>query len=111
MMSELGEKDHKCDICGKLFGTKSHLRRHILQIHEVQTGHKCQLCNKEFGYYQHLSDHIKIEHVKCEKCGKIFSTPYSLVRHTSRKHSENERTKDYKCETCGKKFLTKEGLR
>ena len=74
----IGQKDCKCQACGKSYSQPGNLKRHMHTIHE---GHK---------------------HHKCESCGKSFSRTVNLKRHISIVHETHEGHKDHKCEYCGK---------
>ena len=38
-----GQKDHKCDSCGKAFSQAGDLKKHINAIHNGLKDHKCDL--------------------------------------------------------------------
>ena len=73
-----GQKDFKCDSCGKSFTQSSNLRTHIKTYHE---GHK---------------------NFKCDSCGKLFTKADNLRRHIITLH---EGHKDFRCDSCGKFFF------
>ena len=37
-----GQKDHKCDSCGKAFSLAGVLKRHINAVHNGQKDHECE---------------------------------------------------------------------
>ena len=41
-----GQKDHKCDYCGKTYSQAGDLKRHINLVHNGQKDHKCALAPK-----------------------------------------------------------------
>ena len=61
-----GQKDYKCNSCGKLFSESGNLKRHI---HTVHKGHK---------------------DYKCNSCGKLFTESGNLKRHFQSMHEEKQ---------------------
>ena len=57
-----GEKEHKCESCGKLFSRAEHLKRHINAVHEGNQDHKCEFCLKSFSQAGYLKKHIHTIH-------------------------------------------------
>ncbi|XP_012562910.2 uncharacterized protein LOC100213175 [Hydra vulgaris] len=82
----------KCDRCDKVFGRKSHYKRH-LSIHDGLKPHVCQVCFKSFNQktdlnrhtMTHLRKHMNIygenSENTCEVCNKTFTTQAKFVEH------------------------------
>ena len=71
-----GEKDHKCDTCGKSFSEARNLKIHINVVHNGQKYHKCDICGKSFAdkLRRHINSvHNRQKDHKCASCGKLFS--------------------------------------
>ena len=66
-----GQKDFKCDPCGKSFTSAGYLRKHIKTIHEVQKNFKCDSCGKSFTQASNLMKtiHVDQRYFKCDSCG------------------------------------------
>ncbi|KAF6204514.1 hypothetical protein GE061_002856 [Apolygus lucorum] len=133
-----------CDFCGLAFSDTSNLKKHV-QSHAKMGLRDCVTCQARFDSFEdlesHVSDHhdnLKVEGVKCVKCeicGKAFSSEMYLSEHVaghteSRPFSCPECPKTFKsqshrknhmlthsgakcqvCSVCGKAFLTKSSLR
>ena len=54
-----GQKDHKCDSCGKAFSQAGDT---FIQFIIIKKGHKCESCGKSFSIAQYLKKHIKGVH-------------------------------------------------
>ena len=73
-----GQKDHKCDSCGKSFSQAGTLKKHNNTVHNGQKDHKCDSCRKAFSEAGKLKRHINAVHKGqkdhiCDSCGKSFS--------------------------------------
>ena len=80
-----GQKDHKCDSCGKSFFEAGSLKEHINSVHNGQKDYKCDSCGKAFFEAGSLKIHINSVHHgqkdhKCDSCGKSFSQAWILTQ-------------------------------
>ena len=71
------------------FSEAGHLRKHINGVHNGQKDHKCDSCGKSFSSAQMMKYHIKAIHNnhKCDICGKSFSQGRFLNRHINAIHN------------------------
>ena len=106
---------HQCHLCGKLFKTPSHLKRHRL-IHTGERPYQCDICGKSFNQLAHLSDHKRI-HTRenphlCKKCGISFTCLSYLKRHNCvslsncvpKENSAMAMFKSLQCNLCDKLY-------
>lgn len=79
-----------CHICSKGFSRRSHLSRHLRQVHKVcpegssEEVHRCHECGKDFGRRYHLERHQKIHlntTYECVTCGEKFTESEALDKH------------------------------
>ncbi|XP_075230284.1 uncharacterized protein LOC142329496 [Lycorma delicatula] len=78
-----------CHICSKGFSRRSHLSRHLRQVHKVcpegsEEVHRCNECGKDFGRRYHLERHAKIHMnttYECVTCGEKFTESEALDKH------------------------------
>ena len=56
-----GKRDYPCNICGKFFEDKGHVKRHIKGVHEG-VKHKCDICGNEFSQKSGVFTHKKFVH-------------------------------------------------
>ncbi len=47
ILTDTGEKPHKCDLCHKQFKSEDSLKRHLL-MYKGETSHKCDICGKQY---------------------------------------------------------------
>ncbi|KAL7675769.1 hypothetical protein ACOME3_002033 [Neoechinorhynchus agilis] len=84
-------RQHNCDICNKVFGSKSALAKHRL-IHSKDRKYVCKECNKSFKRQDHLNGH-HLTHLmnkpffcKVPGCYKSYCDSRSLKRHIESQH-------------------------
>ncbi|KAJ8901360.1 hypothetical protein NDN08_007206 [Rhodosorus marinus] len=46
-----------CELCGKKFGVKSRMERHVRSVHENIRSHECGVCGSKFKQKSHLQKH------------------------------------------------------
>ena len=78
----------RCELCGKEF---KHLKQHIKHVHNDIRNHKCEICDKIFTRKQHLIEHTRVVHRKrhlwpCRSCDKNFLSRISLIIHYEKHH-------------------------
>ena len=99
-------KDHKCNLCDKIFSQNSHLDDHMQKFHYLQKNHTCDLCGKAFATPSKLKIHVDIVHDevednkllrndKCDYCDKTFDHSKYLGKDNATNH---------KCVLCNKTF-------
>ena len=93
-----GTQEHqvKCLYCGKIFGRKDDMKRHMKKKHLEQSGETfvCNTCQKTFHYEKNLSIHQRTcgkaasKKFKCPHldCSKLFTRKAMMERHRDRDH-------------------------
>lgn len=95
-----GNKDHKCDVCGKI----------LSKCADTNKDHKCDLCGKTLSEHTGSTATCK-DKAKCEVCGESYGE-LDANNHTDLKHIEakaatktSEGNIEYwYCEGCGKYY-------
>ncbi|KAM8839099.1 uncharacterized protein ACB058_015636 isoform 2-T2 [Synchiropus picturatus] len=100
---------HTCNTCGKVFGRRKVLRRH-LRFHAGEKPYVCSRCPKTFTLKKSLHRHQRFHtgerpHI-CPHCGKGFHLRENLKVHL-RFHTGK---KPYSCNTCGRTFRVMKNL-
>ncbi|XP_022173566.1 gastrula zinc finger protein XlCGF49.1-like [Myzus persicae] len=104
------KKEHKCNVCDKLFPYPSKLIRHT-RMHTGEKPYTCAICCNRFSQKSSLTKHSRIhtgeKPYACAFCHKRFSTTTYLKIHI-RIHTGE---KPYVCDICYKQFNHKSNLR
>ena len=61
-----------CEQCGKGFGTKVMLRKHLMAVHFQHKPHRCKLCGRDFAKMENLEIHLAVTHLKLCPNDKAF---------------------------------------
>lgn len=115
-----------CTHCGKLFSTKSTLKKHFMWTHTTLRPFMCDICGSTFKRNDHLKLHREHFHVnndgggtalKCGVCGSSMQTLISLQSHMKRVHGKSKveafdkdlnhkilPDKSYECGICNMNF-------
>ena len=111
-----------CQECGKAYGRKDVLRKHVRTKHRSTDGEeslmlKCTACEKTYGRKDCLRKHFKRTHIDiikkyetfaCNQCDKTFSSRDKLTRHKIQ-HTASD-GKPFKCEECPERFTRKDAM-
>ncbi|CAM9884635.1 unnamed protein product [Lampetra planeri] len=103
MQIHLKRMSHRCEECGREFGSHSHLVQHRI-IHTGEKPYGCGECGQRFNRKHHLSRHARTHtgerpHV-CPECGASFAQSSDLNRHRRRHGGQ----RPHACGACGKRF-------
>ena len=99
-----------CHICDQTFSEQKSKRKHLKNMHDVETHFSCDVCHKTISTFSNLQRHKK-EHIKknypddkvgCEFCGKMLSQKHV------KSHVQDAHLNLHKCNECDKSFKSKE---
>uniref|UniRef100_A0A3B4UEC5 C2H2-type domain-containing protein n=1 Tax=Seriola dumerili TaxID=41447 RepID=A0A3B4UEC5_SERDU len=98
-----GAKSYSCSECGKRFGHKGTLQRHV-RCHTGEKPFGCTICGKRFTQSGPLVHHLRLhtgeKPFTCSVCGKRFTQKGNLTCHMTVHTGE----KPFSCSVCEKRF-------
>ena len=123
-----------CDVCSKVFISRSYMQGHKSKMHEtmecqicskmVKKGHmqahtvkhtgylyRCPLCPKSYMDQASLFHHNKThypDNAKCIECSQMFNNKQDMTKHFKRAHTKVE---TFSCDICQKIVHTSGGLK
>lgn len=106
----LGLRSYECHDCGKSFGKKSGLDRHVLTVHQKVKGYKCEVegCLGAFGEKSQLTKHMKTHTVRdlsyCSFCKENFD---DIKSHFETEHHDLTNH----CKICFRRFAKQSSLK
>lgn len=109
---EITDKIVYCQYCGKPFGNRGQLKRHLV-VHQKDRPrpYRCDLCGKSYSYAQvlevHRRTHTGERPYHCKFCGRRFNQKGHLKEH-ERIHTGE---KPFGCPICGKRFIQSSQVR
>ncbi|MCI4390089.1 hypothetical protein PGIGA_G00118480 [Pangasianodon gigas] len=112
LQSETADRIVYCQYCGKPFGNRGQLKRHMV-VHQKDRPrpYRCDLCGKCYSYAQvlevHRRTHTGERPYHCKFCGRRFNQKGHLKEH-ERIHTGE---KPFGCPICGKRFIQSSQVR
>ena len=61
--SKTNRRSSECDLCGKIF-LKTNLRRHKETVHLKLKNYECNVCGRKFGEKGHMRRHMLVKHFR-----------------------------------------------
>jgi KRAB domain-containing zinc finger protein len=100
-----------CRICKTSFSSDAELKLHTASCSSKtamsSTGVRCEYCGKTYSSEGVLKNHIRRVHLKeqdfvCDKCEQKFATKDELRKHMAAKHELDRQS--FVCDACGKAY-------
>ena len=82
-----GQKDYKCDSCGKALSRAQSLKIHINSVHKGKKDHKCNICGMAFSTVGCLKRHINAFHNRQQNYRCAISQAINLSGHINAVHN------------------------
>ena len=84
---------YKCKYCDFMGGSQRNITSHTRNIHKDINMTKCDICGKILSSRSHLEDHIMTVHKKikhpCNICGNQLATNSGLIAHKQSMHKHD----------------------
>ncbi|KAG6449725.1 zinc finger protein 624 [Manduca sexta] len=104
-----------CRTCNRVFNRTDNYKSHIACHEPSLRRHSCEECGKRFGYRSTLNKHMRRDHYahaqgppahRCDVCGHAYNAAWMLKQHCQREH---EGLTPHACDVkgCSKKFYKK----
>ncbi|XP_054883449.1 zinc finger and BTB domain-containing protein 49 isoform X1 [Poeciliopsis prolifica] len=107
---QVGHKQYRCQLCGKIFKHPSNLELHK-RSHTGEKPFQCNVCGKNFSQAGNLQTHLRRHSGEkpyiCELCGKSFTASGDVQRHKVVHTGE----KPHLCDICGRGFTNLSNLK
>ncbi|GIY09162.1 hypothetical protein CDAR_535171 [Caerostris darwini] len=107
----------QCKVCFKVLSSRQRIKMHLLTHSEVRDSYKCVVCGRKFGWRDSLIRHLKIKHADlnlnlqslcCGICNRTCKTKQRLLTHIET-HYEVRRV--YSCKICDQTFTRPDNLK
>ena len=99
----------QCTLCGKKFGYKNGLIRHVRLTHVGEKPYQCNICQRRFGYKHILMEHQNLHFgnrpYACNMCDKKFAARSNLIQHRT------VHKRPFNCNMCNKRFDREDQLK
>ena len=99
----------QCTLCGKKFGYKNGLIRHVRLTHVGEKPYQCNICQRRFGYKHILMEHQNLHFgnrpYACNMCDKKFAARSNLIQHRT------VHKRPFNCSMCNKRFDREDQLK
>lgn len=107
---KMQQVESMCNICGKVFYSKSSLKVHNQAYHEIrELRYKCEVCDKLYATAGERNRHTKLTHKEKSTCPHCGVKVKKLRIHILDAHTKDE-DKKYQCPDCGKGFNEKKKM-
>ncbi|XP_053635874.2 zinc finger protein 595-like [Cherax quadricarinatus] len=104
-----------CPVCKLKFRHRQHVEHHFARAHSDVTSIDCEYCSIKVTSYSKYKYHCRNSHadlledraeLKCNQCGKVFSSRILLNKHMSKQHGLNrQNAPKNECPVCKKYFV------
>uniref|UniRef100_A0A336K8N4 CSON005094 protein n=1 Tax=Culicoides sonorensis TaxID=179676 RepID=A0A336K8N4_CULSO len=112
---ETGNHPFECNECGKKFGSRDNLRKHLVVRHFPENAkYKCPECPAVFAQRYFYETHKvrfhklgDLDKVTCSLCGTMCASERNLKEHMFNVHTDPSVKQQFQCPNCEKVFYDK----